>query len=150
MARGIETHNGKVVLGNIVSLEISKDFGAGKAIPGVARGSRIFMIDDEDTPCTFGDLYGLHILDMVRGAVAGESALLRLELNSTVAASRDSVINVPLSVLADIEYLFYVNPAHKTAWDSSGDKTSGDFAADGWLRCSIGGTERWIQLYKVA
>ncbi len=148
MARGIEVHNGKVVLGDIESLEISRVYPAGEVISGMVRGARIYLRDDESDPTVIsGDIHALYILDMLHGT-HGSSSLLRLEFNPLVSATRGCVLNVPISTLADIDYFIDVNPSAKTAWASAGDKTGG--TASGWLRCMIGAAERYIQLYQPA
>jgi len=151
MVRGIEVHNGKVVLGDIESLEMSRVYSAGETVTGIIRGARIYLRDDHSDPLTVtGDLYGLYILDMISATPSDDSAMLRLEFNPLATAVRNSVIQVPLSPDADFNYLLSVNPDNKTAWASGGDKTAGIYTSAGWFRVRIGASERWIPLYKVA
>ncbi|GAI88400.1 unnamed protein product, partial [marine sediment metagenome] len=52
MARGIEVHNGKVILGDVESLEISRVYPAGRTVTGIVRGARIYLRDDHTEPLT--------------------------------------------------------------------------------------------------
>ena len=149
MARGIEVHNGKVVLSDIVKLNQYLNLGQGKTLAYHVYGAKVQIDSNEnwDDPSTINhDMHALWVNVMVGVAPTGDSTLLRLESNTKGVTLR-SVIDIPVggNPVGDFEYLMTMNPNDRTAWSTSGDATSG-LGARGWLKI-LAGTERWIQLY---
>jgi len=147
MVRGIEVHNGKVVLGETARASFFVDLGQGKTIASHVYGAKI-QIDTSDNwsdPSTVNhDMHALWVLWMGGIAPAFDSSLLRLENNSP--ATLNSVISVPVGGGGDFAYFLTVNPNDRTAWSSGGNVTTG-LGARGWLKVFVAGADRWIQLY---
>lgn len=150
MARGVETHNGKVILGDAQKLDIFRDLGKGKTLTAAVVGGRIEL----DTPDNWADatqvnadVTGLYLLMQFGKQPTGDLVGIRIEPNM-----KGLKLNRAIDVLcggtpvSDCEYLMLLNPDAKSAWNANGDKTGGGLA--GWIRILIGGGVRYIQLYR--
>ncbi len=151
MARGIEVHNGKVVLGDIVKQRIQIDLGQDKTLVG--RVNPLFVeVDDTsnwypvDHASTIdGDMFVGWLMANVGEEPTGTSTILRLESNTkgiTLNSFFDTIMSgVPQG---NMDYFFTANPATGVdAWSRSGTVTN----VAGYLKIKIGNDDRYIMLY---
>lgn len=151
MARGIEVHNGKVILGDIVEQVIAIDLGQDKTLVGRVC-PLIVKVDDygnwypDDHASTIdGDMYAGWLLVQVGEEPAGSSTILRLEA-STKGITLNSVFDAVCAGLpqGNFDYMFKCHPATGVdAWAAGGTVT--DVA--GYLKIKVGDADRYIQLY---
>lgn len=95
------------------------------------------------TGSTMGsDICGLYVDSFVQVQPTGAYELLRLEHNGAVTV--EELIGGFVGGDGDISYFLALQPNVCTAWGFSGSKTG---AEAGWLKCWIGGNDRYIQLW---
>lgn len=149
MARGIETHNGKVLLYDIGKQKIAVDLGKDRTL-STRINPLLVQVDessnwypDDHSSLIGADMYGAWILVQVGKKPSGSSTMLRLEENTKSDVILDSAFDVIAS--GDLSYLFKLHPGPgKSAWGLTGACTN----EGGFIKIRVGNDDKYIQLWQ--
>lgn len=137
---GVEA--GITLTGNMFGDYIGLALTATSEVTGFFEGIRI----EQYVPsgATLGSsVYGIHICNFLQVDPDGQYVLIRASEHGS--ATVDNCIYIHIGDNADANYFLALMGATKTAWAIAGSKTA--LGASGWLRCYVGGKEKFIQLY---
>lgn len=159
----LETRTAVTIVGNLRTARIQAIVSGIGVVPGDVRAAyiRALVLDtgevtgeftglfiELNTPlgATLGDVYAIHVGNMVRVTPGTQYDILRVDENG--GGDITNLISAHIAGGSDIEFFFHF-AQDRAAWgNAGGDRTAGSATnANGWLRVSTGGGVRYIQLF---